>query len=222
MIWGPDTAPQLRITFGNDEMKTVDKTTHVGITLQTLSNTPNSLTADRVKKAKCSLLAARGIGSLSIPMPPSALSKMYWSIAIPRSLYGTEIVPYEQINIHELENAHRQNAKIVQGLPGNISRPAPLMPMGWITIQSYIDIKKIIFLLSILALPVANLYRKVVIQILLECSKSTQNSKSSPVTCMYRCVLKYDWLKVITEFILNEGGEISKAKSLIKKDYMGT
>ena len=52
--------------FGNSEMKLVNKTVHVGITLKT-SDT-SSITDDRIKKAKGALLAARGIGSPRIPM----------------------------------------------------------------------------------------------------------------------------------------------------------
>ena len=217
MIWGKDNTPQLKLTFGNHDMKIVEKTVHVGIALQTQINSADSLTADIIKKAKCTLLAARGIGSMSIPMPPSALSKMYWTIAMSRALYGTELTPYERINMHEIENAHRQNAKIVQGLPGNIPRPSPLMPIGWISIQSYIDIKKIIFLLSILTLPMSNLYRKIVLQILLECSNSIEMPKFSPVACMFRCVMKYELHTVLIEFIMNGGGNFNQTKVKIKK-----
>ena len=217
MIWGNDTAPDLSITFGNRDIKIVDKLKHVGITLQTLNHTADSLTADSIKKAKCTLLAARGIGSASVPVPPSTLSKLYWAVAIPRALYGIEILPFERLNVCELENAHRQNAKLIQGLPGNTPRPSPLMTLGWISIQSFIEMRKIVFLLSILSLPASNIYRRITLHILLQCSISIELPRYSPVASMFKCILKYDLQNVLIDFVMNGGGHLPQTKVKIKK-----
>ena len=89
-----------------------------------------------------------------------------------QALYGMEVIPYCHFSIVELEHAHSQHAKIVHGLPMNVPRPSPLMPLGWISLQGFIDIRKIVFLLSIMSLPPENLCRQIAIRILLECVTS--------------------------------------------------
>ena len=53
-----------------------------------------------------------------------------------------------EIDLTELETAHRVNAKIIQGTPMNIPSPAPLATLGWLSIKSYIFLIRI--LLSII------------------------------------------------------------------------
>ena len=60
---------------------------------------------------------ARGIGSKRVPMNPAVMSKVYWSVSIPRMLYGIEVVPLSDKDINDLEKAHRQNGKIIMNVP---------------------------------------------------------------------------------------------------------
>ena len=217
MRWGPDLTPSVNITFGNHEIKIVEEAKHVGIKLKTSGNAVESNTAERIKLGRCTLLAARGIGTARVPMPPAALSKLYWSVAMSRALYGMEVIPYSSINIEAMETAHRQNAKIVQGLPCNIARPAPLMTIGWQTLQCCIDIKKIIFLLSVLSLPVGNIYRGMIMRILLDFCTSGNIPKLSPVGCMLKCILKYDLQTILIDFIMTRRDDINRVKIMVKK-----
>ena len=107
------------------------------------------------------LHAARGLGSQQVPVTPAVLSKLYWLIAVPQMVYGFEVTPISKSRIRELDDAHRQNAKIVQGLPADISKPTPLSLLGWLTLESYIDMDKMLFLWKMLCLPHENTYRRI-------------------------------------------------------------
>ena len=48
--------------------------------------------------------------------------------------YGLDVVPFNNKGIEELETAHRQHARLVQGIPINIPNPAPLATLGWMSI----------------------------------------------------------------------------------------
>ena len=76
-------------------------------------------------------------------------------------VYGFEVTPINKSRIRELDDAHRQNAKIVQGLPANISKTAPLALLGWLTLESYIDMNKMLFLWKMLCLPHEIIYRRI-------------------------------------------------------------
>ena len=58
--------------------------------------------------------AARSLGSKSVPVVPSVISKIYDSVAIPKSLYGMEVVPINQSGLEVIEKAHRGMSKLVQ------------------------------------------------------------------------------------------------------------
>ena len=57
-------------------------------------------------------------------------------------------------------------AKLVEGIPDNIVNCTVLAPLGWIRVQSYIAIRKIIFLWQLLYLPTHSIYKRIVIHIL--------------------------------------------------------
>ena len=60
-----------------------------------------------------------------------------------------------------LENEHRQNAKLIQGIPQNTHRSAPLATLGWLTMAAYVAIIKLSFVFRILLLPEGNIYRQI-------------------------------------------------------------
>ena len=62
----------------------------------------------------------------------------------------------------ELKSAHKRYSKIVQNLLSNTPAPSTLATVGWLSMRSYIDMRKLLFLWQILCTPVDNLYRFVV------------------------------------------------------------
>ena len=124
---------------------------------------------ERIGKGRNALLAARGIGSHRTPVPPTILSKLYWSIAIPRMTYGLKVVHMDDSHIKELSQAHRVHARIVQHLPENVHTPTVLATIGWMSMPAYIAYRKLLFLWSILCLPVNNIYRRIVVAIFVSC-----------------------------------------------------
>ena len=155
-----------------------------------------------------------------MPVPPKVLSKLYWTVAIPRMTYGLEVVPVSDTGLAELEHAHRQHAKIVQGLPPNISRPACLATVGWLSMTSYVSLRKVLFLWQILSLSDTNLYKTVALYILRKCvaAGSVAMSTTSPIVSMYESVCKYKleerlWANITT----GSWEDRSAIKQLVKK-----
>ena len=82
----------------------------------------------------------------------TVLSKLYWSVAIPRMLYGLDVQPVNETGLMELEKAYRQHCKLIQRLPQIIPNPAPLATVGWLGISGYIDIMKLCFMWRVLCM----------------------------------------------------------------------
>ena len=94
-------------------------------------------------------LAARGMGNKCVPVNPIVLSRIYWSVSIPRMLFGAEIVPISDNDCQELEKAHRNNAKMIMNVPQSVANPAVYSTLGWLSMESYIAQMKILFLWKI-------------------------------------------------------------------------
>ena len=107
-------------------------------------------------------IEARGI----VLIASSRFRSIYGAVAIPRMLYGLDVCPLDDAGMKNMEQAHRQNAKIIQNLPICTPNPAPLATLGWLSISGQVAIMKLVFMWRILCLPLENIYRKVLIHVL--------------------------------------------------------
>ena len=219
MVWGNDRTPEIQVIMGGVPVKCVTAWKHVGVTLTT-STAEHKLTLQkRIAKAKEKVLASRGIGGQSLPAPVVVTSHLYWSVCIPSLTYGFDVLPLSESDLCELESAHRQNCKIVQNVSKNVSTPAPLATVGWLSIKSYIMMCKIMYLLRLLCMP-DNVYKKVCMFRLGNIARSgyTRPQYIGPIDSMFEALQQYDLVDdVMTCFNSGEFGNIVAWKTLVKK-----
>lgn len=202
MVWGKDKEPRVSIVLGNAGLKLCLSVKHMGITL---TNDPKLLKEtykERVMKGKNAFYASRGIGSNNMPVPPTVLSKLYWSVAIPSMTYGMEVTPISETGIELMERAHREMAKSAQMVPQNVCNPLPLATIGWLSIAAYVDLKKLCFLFKILCMP-ENVFRTVIVSLFLSDTRQRSTVKGSPVNDLVRVALKYDVIDMAMRAITN-------------------
>ena len=156
MVWGTDAMPDLPVKLGSFELKHVTCNKHMGITLTSQRNT-SLIVSEMIGKARQSLYVARGLGSSSVPVTPRVLSKIYNSVSMCKMIYGVEATFVSESDVKELEQAHRQHARLIQSLPINAPNAAVLAPLGWLSIKAQIAIKKLIFLWKIITLETGNI-----------------------------------------------------------------
>ena len=218
MIWGKDNSPEEPIMLGNGQLNIVNRYKHMGIQLSSCETNTNSIYSERIGAGRGALFAARGLGSLRVPVPPKVMSKLYWSVAIPRMTYGLEVVPMDTKGLADMEHAHRQHAKIIQGLPMNSPKPAPLATVGWLTIGAYVAILKLCFLWRILSLPVENIYRRITVERLQQCFLESRANKLSPIADIFSYVSKYGLREKLLQYVfMNTEVNLQESKRYIKK-----
>ena len=191
----------------------------MGVVLSSERKQSQKIYADRMAVGRNALFAAKGLGSHNVPVTPKVLGKLYWSVSIPRMTYGLEATPISARELDELEQAHRQHAKIVQGLSRSSPNPAVLATMGWLSLSAHISKIKLVFLWRILCLP-GNVYKDVVLTILNKCfqCKNYVNIDTGPIQDMYKAVCKYNMKDELIRCIqMGEYGNISERKRLIKR-----
>ena len=181
LIWGKDEFPNTQITFGPTPLDTVNKYKHLGI-MQHNNKVPTSVVmTERICKGRSTLLAARGIGSIQVPMNPAVLNRIYWSVCIPQMLYGIEVVPLSDGDMSDLEKAHRQNSKTIQSLPPSVPNPAVYSTLGWLSMEAYIAQVKIIFLWKIAMCLRDTIYFRAIRFIIELIISGSYKSKTSPI-----------------------------------------
>ena len=219
-VWGEDNRPDVPIMLGKDAIITTQTNKHMGLEITSDERTLPEICNRRISAAQNSLYAAMGIGSSSVPVSPNILSKIYWSICISRMTYGVEVTVFSESCINEMEHAHRQNAKLIQGLSKNVATPAPLATLGWMSIAGYIALRKILFLWHILYLPDGCIY-KVLAHMIIKRYKMGQlelKNRRSPIIDMYERARDYRLDSMIWECINGVTiGSLEMKKSLTKR-----
>ena len=158
------------------------------------------------------------MGSPSVPVAPTVLSKVYNSVALSKSLYGMDVLPTNESGLQIIEKAHKSNAKLIMNLPNNTPSVTPLALLGWLTIDSHVAMLKLLFLWRILCLPITNVYRRVLLNVLQPILNGEIYSDRSPTLSMYKYVLRYNMLNVLKESLNTDNtGKFPYFKRMIKK-----
>ena len=219
MRWGADDSPNIPVVMGGTVVKHVKSWEHVGVTLCTDMAEHKADIKKRVNKAQGKLLASKGIGSHSIPVSVTVLSHIYWSVSVPSLTYGYDVLPLSESDIALLDNAHRKNAKIVQNVSVMAATPAPLAPIGWLTMKSYIAMCRIMFCFRLLCTN-DNIYKDILLYRLdnIAMRGYLRPKHPSPVDCMFEALRDYDLVNDLLSVLPTRTfGLVSTWKGIVKK-----
>ena len=75
--------------------------------------------------------------------------------------HGLEILPLSDTSYQILEQAHGAMAKMVQGQSKQTANVVPLATLGWCSMNSHLDLLKLMFLWRLMLLPMSNIYKQV-------------------------------------------------------------
>ena len=204
LSWGKvvQAEQQIPLRLGSEIIKMKCKAKHMGITLSNNQSDELETYKKRSNDMKSVIFAARSMGRPAVPVAPTVISKIYNSVAIPRGLYGTEVVPIDEVGLRVIEQSHKTNAKMIMDLPNNTPSVTPLAMLGWLTINARIAILKLMFLWRILCLPIDNIYRRVLLCVLRPILNGNDYHARSPTLSLYRYVEQYDLVETLNNCLL--------------------
>ena len=107
MIWGKDRQSDISVTFGTELLQPSKSCTHMGVSLFTETKLENEFYKQKSGAAKGIIYSAKSLGNDNLSVPPKTLSRIYWSVAIPKMLYGLDITPVNDNCMIYLESAYR-------------------------------------------------------------------------------------------------------------------
>lgn len=163
MIFGDDKSPTVPVMLGHAEIGIKTSDEHMGIYIGHSTEGERKFLDKRIQKAKSAFFMSQSLGTKRVPVTPVVMTKLYWSVCIPRLTHGLEIVPISTGSVDMLEQAHSNMAKWTQRLPAQTANVACLAPLGWKCIESHLDYMKLLFLWRVLCLSIDSIYKKVAI-----------------------------------------------------------
>ena len=121
----------------------IQEAKHVGIPLINQSGVSMDTISDQIGKGRRAFFAVCGLGStLKLPLV-SLYTKLYWTICVPGMMYGCEIMSISDKQVEMFETAHRFVARRIQHLLEKNPSVICLASLGWWTLESYIDKRKL-------------------------------------------------------------------------------
>ena len=155
---------------------------------------------NRIKACKKTAHAIHAIGSRRAPVTPKSGSHVYHSICLSKLLYGVELMDVPHTIMREMESFHASIAKALQGLQENACNIGAIRTLGWTSIQSNIDINRLLFLWRIICLPVTCIYKRLLITRYGYICYDMYDCKG-PLKCMLDTAKKYNLFNHVQEAI---------------------
>ena len=134
-----DTSANIHYKLGESEIESKKSYNHLGVINYVKHSLSRSSIKSNVNKFKFSLYSMLGCSIRKTSLTPKCISKLYWSVSIPKLLSGCEVRYFSGAELDEYEKVHRGIAKQVQLLPDRTPDHVCLATMGWLKLQSYIE-----------------------------------------------------------------------------------
>ena len=163
LVFGKDKCPSKGITIDKAELNQSNKETHLGIVLTNNKCEISNLVSKKAEQCKQMCYLTMGIGNPIVPINPIISSKIYYQAIVPKLVYGLDVLQIESHDVDVLESCHFNASKIFQQLPQQTAGIGSTSTIGWNSIESYIDIMRIMFLWRILLLPTKCIYKTVLL-----------------------------------------------------------
>ena len=143
-----------------------------------------------------------GIGS-SVKIPLVAVyMKLYWSLCKSSMCHGCEVMSVASRDMEKFETFHHYVARRIQYLPERCATLMSLSGLGWWTLASYMDKRKLMFLPDLLDNTSPECYRGIVIHKFCELFSNVRSkSYPSPVYSMYAACVKYGLLDSVMQWL---------------------
>ena len=146
--------------LGRDKVEEKLEYDHVGVKACILSG-DNERVDEKVGKARRALNAASGLGIRRNGLSMKTCNLIFWTIVIPTLTFGSEIWKVTDEDVEKLQSFQRYAGRRVQRFPKRSPTSTSYYGLGWLRIETYIQVKKLLFLLSIICMEGGNRIRMV-------------------------------------------------------------
>ena len=183
--------------LGNKRIKERKDYDHVGVKACILPY-DDCIIEGRLKKARRAFNASMGLGIRKNGLTVATCNIIFWMVIIPILTYGCELWVLSASNVQNLELFHRYAGRRVQRLHSRSPTESCYNGIGWISIERYIQVKKMLYIRTILKMDANAVIRKIFESrfkvFMSDIDKCTRNQFLSPIFDMLSISIIFDLL----------------------------
>ena len=173
--------------------------THLGVVLACSKQGQSAFINNRINTCKSICYGIQSLGSHSIPVSPIVATKLYNSLCLTKLCYGMELLDLDNECINAMESFHSNSAKMFQGLPIQSAGPDGIGNLGWQSVQSLIDLMRMLFMWKILSLRTTCIYKEFMLKRIIELLLN--GNGSGPTWNILGTFEKYGMLRLLIESV---------------------
>ena len=146
--------------LGNEQIKERNSYDHLG--LRNSRNGDNSERLnEKIRKGRKALNAASGLGLKPGGLTIKACSIIFWSMTIPIVTFSSELWVIKDEDVNNIECFQRYSGRRVQRFHQKSPNETSYASLGWIRVEYFIYVKKLLFIRSIASLEDDSIYKHV-------------------------------------------------------------
>ena len=189
--------------LGPDKVAEKESYDHVGLKCCVRKSSVER-TKDKVQKGRKALNAASGIGLKRGGVSMKACSLLFWSLIVPMVTFASELWILKDEDIEVLENFQKYAGRKVQRFSTCTPNETSFVALGWMRLENFILVKKMLFVRTILVLKQSSPYRQLFIRraysFFQNIKAGIENKYDSPIYDLLRTVIMFDMVNVVMNF----------------------
>ena len=175
--------------LGPDNIKEKVEYDHLGLK-NCISGNNDVRIKEKISKGRKALNAAAGLGLKPGGLTIKACSIIFWSMVIPILTFASELWVMNDDDINLIESFQRYSGRRIQRFHSRSPNETSYVALGWLRIEYFIYVKKLLFIRSITTLDDDVIYKRVFKQRFLQYEsdpiKGRANEYNSPIFDMIR------------------------------------
>ena len=137
--------------LGTDRVSERTDYDHVGNNVSIFYNDTGGI-RERISKARRTFNALTGMGIRKCGLTMATCNLVFWSVVVPVALYGCELWRLNEESFKLLESFQNYACKRIQRFHPRAPNACGLYSLGWVRLERYIQVKKMLFIRSILTM----------------------------------------------------------------------
>ena len=137
--------------LGGDRVEEKLEYDHVGVKACVIAQ-DNSRVEEKIGKGRRALNATSGLGIRKNGLSMRTCNLIFWTIVVPTLTFGSEIWCIKDKEVELLQSFQRYAGRRVQRFPKRSPKSTCYFGLGWMRIETYIQVKKLLFLLTIISM----------------------------------------------------------------------
>ena len=163
---------------------------------------------EKISKGRKTLNASTGLGIRKNGLNMGTCNIVFWQVVVPTITFGSEVWVSSETDDELLLNFQRYAGRRVQRFPQRSPNGSSFYGLGWIKLTLYIQIKKLLFILTILMMEPLNVIRRVfelrLSQFSTDTTKCRENRFKSPIFDILEVAINFGLYSIIKDMTLNE------------------